>query len=258
MLLALIPSGAMIMTFFYLRQFQQTAYGQFLMVDAKVYQQKALQILQEGWLGKGVFYQAPLYPYILAGIYKIFGVQIWLVQAIRGNLFLLTITLLFQIGKILFDTRTGLLSAALAFLYGPFAYYSGLPAVDQGRPNPQEPTILWGRTTPGSKPGPSRKLYSGADRPLPLDPGLQPCGGFPRLAVSDGQGLFSSPPGPVSDTRRLHLPAPLIIRNYWHSGELILTSYRAEKITGRSLTPALYAGFIPYCFIFSWPVTFSR
>jgi 4-amino-4-deoxy-L-arabinose transferase-like glycosyltransferase len=126
MLLALIPSGAMIMTFFYLRQFQQTAYGQFLMVDAKVYQQKALQILQEGWLGKGVFYQAPLYPYILAGIYKIFGVQIWLVQAIRGNLFLLTITLLFQIGKILFDTRTGLLSAALAFLYGPFAYYSGL------------------------------------------------------------------------------------------------------------------------------------
>ena len=175
------------------------------MVDAKVYHQKALQILQDGWLGKGAFYQAPLYPYILAGIYKIFGVKIWLVQAIQGGLFLLTVALLFQIGKTLFDPRTGLLSAALAVLYGPFVYYSGLLLKESWSIFFTCGLLLWLIQAARTR---TNRLFYGAglllgvnlalrenyflvlDRPLPLDPVLPALRRVPPLPRPGRTGPF--------------------------------------------------------------------
>jgi len=241
-LLALILSGGALLTFFYLRQFQQTPYGQFLMVDAKVYHQKALQILQEGWLGKGAFYQAPLYPYILATIYKIFGVKIWVVQAIQGGLYLLTITLLFQIGKTLFDLRTGLVSAALAVLYGPFAYYSGLLLKESWSIFFTCGLLLLLIKAARSR---NNRLFYGAGLLLGVNLALRE-NYFLVLIALGLWTLFSDPSAgtPVSPSwtarafSRLR-PAlllilgvftcltPFMIRNYIHSGELILTSYQA-------------------------------
>ncbi len=241
-LIALILSGAAILVFFYLAQFQQTPYGRFLLVDAKVYHQKALQILQEGGLGKGAFYQAPLYPYILAGIYALVGVKIMLVQAVQGGLFLLSVYLLFQIGKALFGPLTGLLSAALAALYGPFAYYSGLLLKESW-------SIFFtcGLLLLLIKAARSRKslLFYGAGLLLGVNLALREnyflvlialCLWTLSLAPSDG------PPDSPSWTVRVFSRfrpalllivgvftclAPFMIRNYMHSGELILTSYQA-------------------------------
>jgi tetratricopeptide (TPR) repeat protein len=241
-LLALILSGAMLLTFFYLRQFQQTPYGQFLMVDAKVYHQKALQILQEGWLGKGAFYQAPLYPYILAAIYKIFGVKIWVVQAIQGGLFLLTVTLLFQIGKALFDLRTGLLSAALTVLYGPFAYYSGLLLKESWSIFFTCGLLLLLIKAARSR---TNRLFFGAGLLLVINLTLRE--NYFLVLIALGLWTLLSLPSagtPVSPSRtarafsRLRPAlflilgvftclAPFMTRNYIHSGELILTSYQA-------------------------------
>jgi Flp pilus assembly protein TadD/4-amino-4-deoxy-L-arabinose transferase-like glycosyltransferase len=241
-LLALILVGAMALTFFYLRQFHQTPYGRFLMVDAKIYHQRALQILQEGGLGKGVFYQAPLYPYILAGIYKIFGVKIWLVQAIQGGLFLLAIGLLFQISKILFDPRTGLVSAALAVLYGPFVYYSGLLLKESWSIFFTCGLLLIlikaART-------PTNRLFYGSGLLLGVNLALRE--NYILVLIALCLWTFSSVPPAgtlvssswTARTSARMRPAlflmlgvftflaPFMIRNYAHSGELILTSYQA-------------------------------
>ena len=44
-----------------------------LVVDSQAYHNWAGQIAAGDWVGHGVFYQAPLYPYFLAVIYKIAG-----------------------------------------------------------------------------------------------------------------------------------------------------------------------------------------
>jgi Flp pilus assembly protein TadD/4-amino-4-deoxy-L-arabinose transferase-like glycosyltransferase len=288
--LALILFGAFILTFFYLRQFQQTPYGAFLMVDARVYHQKALQILQEGWLGKGAFYQAPLYPYLLAGIYKIFGVKIWVVQAIQSGLFLLAVALLFQIGKTLFTIRTGLLSAALAALYGPFVYYSGLLLKESW-------SIFF---TCGllfllikAARVPANRRFYGAGLLLGVNLALRenyllvlfalclwtlfslPSTGTPLAPSRTARAFSRLRPALFLILGTVTCLAPFTIRNVIHSGQLILTSYqaganfyignnpqargfytrldfvranpefeeadfrsRAEKITGRSLSPS--------------------
>jgi tetratricopeptide (TPR) repeat protein len=110
----------------YLIQLQHTPYATFLMVDAEGYHLKALKLLKDGWLGEGIFFQAPLYPYFLALIYKVFGVSFLAVQIVQVFISLANIILIYFIGKNLFDEKTALLGAVLAVFYGPMAYYSGL------------------------------------------------------------------------------------------------------------------------------------
>ncbi len=125
-ILALILLAGALLTGAYLFQLHQTPFADLLMVDAKTYHLKALTILQEGWIGKNVSYQAPLYPYFLAVIYTLFGVN-WLgVQILQAALFLLTILILYRLGSDLFDTKVGLLCAALMAFYGVVIYYTGL------------------------------------------------------------------------------------------------------------------------------------
>ena len=47
-------------------------YGQ-LMLDAQVYENWARRIAGGEWLGGGVFYHAPLYPYLIALFFKVLG-----------------------------------------------------------------------------------------------------------------------------------------------------------------------------------------
>lgn len=110
----------------YLIQLQHTPYASILMVDAEGYHLKALKLLKDGWLGNGAFFQAPLYPYFLAIIYKVFGVSFIAVQTIQAVISLTNIALIYLLGKNLFDEKTGLVSAVLAVFYSPLVYYSGL------------------------------------------------------------------------------------------------------------------------------------
>lgn len=110
----------------YLYQLQSTPYASFLMVDAEGYHLKALKLLKDGWLGEGAFFQAPLYAYFLAVIYKVFGVHFLAVQVVQVFVSLANTVLVYFIGKNLFDEKTALLSVVLAMFYGPIVFYSGL------------------------------------------------------------------------------------------------------------------------------------
>ena len=109
---------------FYWIQFQSSDLGSILLVDAEGYHLKALKLLNKGWLGESAFYQAPLYPYFLAVIYKIFGQKIYIVQGIQITLSIGTVWLIYRISESLFNRKAAILSAGFCAIYGPFIFYS--------------------------------------------------------------------------------------------------------------------------------------
>ncbi len=124
--IALILILAAVIRIAYWVQFQSSDFGPILLVDAEGYHLKALKLLAKGWLGDSAFYQAPLYPYFLAVIYKTFGQNILVVQGIQIALSIATVWLIYKIGESLFNRKTAILSAGLCAIYGPFIFYSVL------------------------------------------------------------------------------------------------------------------------------------
>src|ERR1700722_2542755 len=60
-----------------------------LVMDAQHYDELARQILDDGWVPRQAFYQAPLYPYLLAAVYAGSGrslLAVRLLQCLAGAL----------------------------------------------------------------------------------------------------------------------------------------------------------------------------
>jgi 4-amino-4-deoxy-L-arabinose transferase-like glycosyltransferase/Flp pilus assembly protein TadD len=98
-----------------------------LTVDLQGYDRWAREIASGDWLGQGVFYQDPLYPYFLAGVYLLTGTNV--VHALLFQIILSTATvfLVYRLALPLFSARTALLSAWLMALSGPAIYYAAKP-----------------------------------------------------------------------------------------------------------------------------------
>src|SRR5438270_11320950 len=71
----------------YLFQIQNAPFFELRLGDAAAYHDWARRIAGGDWLGHDVFYQAPLYPYFLAVVYRLMGdgvMGVRLVQAVFG------------------------------------------------------------------------------------------------------------------------------------------------------------------------------
>lgn len=96
------------------------------MVDAAAYHAKALGILANGWLFDVSSYQAPLYPYIIAAIYALFGANPIYVQIFQCVLSVANVFLIFLIARRLFSPRVGIAAAAIACFCGPIVFFAGI------------------------------------------------------------------------------------------------------------------------------------
>ncbi|MEK7799191.1 MAG: glycosyltransferase family 39 protein, partial [Acidobacteriota bacterium] len=94
-----------------------------LILDAAVYDSWAERIAGGEWLGRQAFYFPPLYPYFLGLLFRAAGHSLALVYLLQALLGLVNIILIHRIGAALFGPRAGILAAAGAALYGPFAFY---------------------------------------------------------------------------------------------------------------------------------------
>jgi 4-amino-4-deoxy-L-arabinose transferase-like glycosyltransferase len=97
-----------------------------LLGDSKRYVEWAAEIAGGNWLGSGAFYQAPLYPYVLAGLFQAFGqsiATIRIAQAIAGSV---ACVLVAAAGRRLFDWRTGVLAGVALAVYPPAIFFDGL------------------------------------------------------------------------------------------------------------------------------------
>jgi Tetratricopeptide repeat/Dolichyl-phosphate-mannose-protein mannosyltransferase len=94
-------------------------------MDSWEYDRWAREIAGGDWLGhgRGVFFQAPLYPYLLALLYKAAGPCLDAAYLLQIALAVAGCYALYRAGRAMAGERAGLAAAALAAVYGPFLFY---------------------------------------------------------------------------------------------------------------------------------------
>jgi Flp pilus assembly protein TadD/4-amino-4-deoxy-L-arabinose transferase-like glycosyltransferase len=94
-------------------------------VDANTFDSEARGLLAGTWPPHEPFWQAPLYSFFLAGVYRVFG-ESWaaarLVQAILGAT---TCVLGYLVARRVLARRWALITFGICALYGPLIYYEG-------------------------------------------------------------------------------------------------------------------------------------
>ncbi len=97
-----------------------------LIGDAAAYHEWSQRIAAGEWIGQKAFYQAPLYPYVLA-VLRLFDLTsvtaLRLLQALSGSA---ACALLCVAASRMFCARVGLLSGIMLALYGPAIYFDGI------------------------------------------------------------------------------------------------------------------------------------
>jgi tetratricopeptide (TPR) repeat protein len=107
-------------------QLRRSPFFSVLMGDARGYDEWARRIAGGEWLGREVFYQAPLYPYLLGVIYAIAGRHLLLVRIVQALIGSASCALLALAAARLFSRRAGLVAGLMLALYAPAIFFDGL------------------------------------------------------------------------------------------------------------------------------------
>jgi tetratricopeptide (TPR) repeat protein len=94
-----------------------------LVMDSQEYDRWAQEIAAGDWRGSQVFFQAPLYPYLLAVLYAVFGRSLDAVYLVQIALSVAGCWALYRAGRAMAGATAGLGAALLAAIYGPFLFY---------------------------------------------------------------------------------------------------------------------------------------
>lgn len=94
--------------------------------DSRRYDDWARQIAAGDWLGRGVFYQAPLYPYFLGVLQAMLGHDLWLIRVIQILLGAVACGFLYLAGKTFFSRNAGIAAALILSVYAPAIFFDGL------------------------------------------------------------------------------------------------------------------------------------
>ena len=97
-----------------------------LLGDSRGYDEWARQIAAGDWLGHEVFYQAPLYPYLLGLIYAVAGHHLLVVRVIQALIGSASCALLALAGARLMSRPAGIAAGLMLALYAPAIFFDGL------------------------------------------------------------------------------------------------------------------------------------
>ena len=117
--------GAFLLRCLYIWQIAGAPFFELRIGDAEAYHLWAQRIATGDWLGQGVFYQAPLYPYFLAVVYRLFGdgaFQLRLIHAVIGAT---SCALLAAAGARLWGRR-GIVAGVMLAMYPTAIFLDGL------------------------------------------------------------------------------------------------------------------------------------
>jgi 4-amino-4-deoxy-L-arabinose transferase-like glycosyltransferase len=94
--------------------------------DLGAYDRWASKIPEQGWSGREIFYQDPLYPYFLAIIYKVIGRDFFWIYTIQALFGAATAMLVFLLGNRIFGKAAGIIGGLFYSCYGPAIYFDSL------------------------------------------------------------------------------------------------------------------------------------
>jgi tetratricopeptide (TPR) repeat protein len=127
-----IPYGAavfaigLLVRLVHLWQIRDAPFFPLLMGDAQSYHAWAQGLAAGDWVGSDVFYQAPLYPYLLGLIYSVFGEGPMVIRVCQAVLGSLACMFLAFAGWRLFSKRVGLIAGVLLACYAPSIFFDGI------------------------------------------------------------------------------------------------------------------------------------
>lgn len=97
-----------------------------LLGDARSYDEWGRRIAGGEWIGRDVFYQAPLYPYFLGVVYKVFGHSFWALRIIQAIVGAGSCALLGLAGYRFVTVRVGAMAGFALALYAPAIFFDAL------------------------------------------------------------------------------------------------------------------------------------
>ena len=110
----------------HLWQLKPSPYFDVLFGDARAYDRWAQDIAGGDWIGSNVFYQAPLYPYFLGVVYKLFGRDLLVARIIQAVIGSASCALLGMAGARLFSKPIGLIAGLALALWAPAIFFDSL------------------------------------------------------------------------------------------------------------------------------------
>jgi len=122
----LVFAAAFLLRLIYLWQIEAIPLFYHLAGDGRTYDEWAQRIAGGDWLGQGVLYQAPLYPYFLGVLQFIFGHNLWLIRFVQILLGSLSCALVFLVGEKLFSRAAGIAAGLLLACYAPAIFFDAL------------------------------------------------------------------------------------------------------------------------------------
>src|SRR5438132_10617904 len=100
-------------------QMRKAPFFTLLMGDARGYDEWAQRIASGDWIGRDVFYQAPLYPYFLALIYRVAGHSLLFVRIVQAAIGSCSCVLLAAATRRWFSRPAGFAAGLLLAIYAP-------------------------------------------------------------------------------------------------------------------------------------------
>ena len=126
MLLLVVGVVALLMRCWHLEGLSDSIVYRLPMGDGVSYDQWARRIVAGDWLGNEVFYQAPLYPYFLAVVYKLFGTDVVAARFAQAFIGALGCVFLADAGRSFFGRRVGWAAGLLLAMYPTAIFFDGL------------------------------------------------------------------------------------------------------------------------------------
>lgn len=118
--------AALLVRVLYLLEFRRSPFFPVLLGDSQSYDQWAQRLAAGDWIGKVVFYQSPLYPYLLGVLYEIVGRDLVVARLLQGLAGAAGCALIAFAATRVFGARAGLVSGLLLAVYAPAIFYDSL------------------------------------------------------------------------------------------------------------------------------------
>ncbi len=122
----LVVAAAFFIRLIYLLQIEAIPLFYNLAGDGRTYDEWGQRIAAGDWLGQGVFYQTPLYPYFLGVLQFVVGHNLWLIRFLQIILGAISCGLIFRIGERLFSRSAGIAAGLILAFYAPAIFFDGL------------------------------------------------------------------------------------------------------------------------------------
>lgn len=120
--LAAVFATALAVRLIHVWQLGASPFADLLLGDSAEYDRWARELAAGDWLGSEVFYQAPLYPYLLGAVHALLGSDVGVVRVCQAALGAGSAVLLAAAGGRFFSPRVGLAAGFVLALYAPAVF----------------------------------------------------------------------------------------------------------------------------------------